>query len=355
MNRYTAGARGGRGLGRTALALGAVVIALSIGAVCGQPPTAAPDADALYAHIKKAQKAAGGDLVRFFYRRCLSPAFDPAITRGAQVPAPVPPFKVMDQLYFLGHNEVSAWALDTSEGFIIFDTLNSPGEAKTYIEGGMRKLGLDPARIKYVVVTHEHGDHYGGSTYLSERFGAKIMASTIAWEAMARGRSRPSRPAGAGAAREGPPVDWAKLVPARGLDITDGQKFEVGDTTLAFYYTPGHAAGGVSTIFKTTDRGVPHVVGLHGGLGAINNPADRVTHIAALKRWRALAQAAGVDTLIANHQVQDGAVENLELLKIRRAGDPNPFVLGKSGYLRYIDVNIECTYANMARHGEKIE
>jgi hypothetical protein len=51
------------------------------------------------------------------------------------------------------------------------------------------------------------------------------------------------------AARGGPPVDWAKLVPARGFDITDGQTFAVGDTTLAFWCTPGYAAGGVSTIF----------------------------------------------------------------------------------------------------------
>ncbi len=355
MNRCAAWIESGSRLRWAARAFVAVVFALSIVAVCGQQPTAPPDYDAMYAHIKKAQKAAGGDLVRFFYRRCLSPAYDPAITRGAQVPAPVPPLKVMDKLYFLGQNAVSAWALETSEGFIIFDTLNSPEEAKTYIEGGMRKLGLDPARIKYVVFTHEHGDHYGGATYLSERFGAKIMASTIAWEAMARERSRQGQPAPGGAARGGPPADWAKLSPARGLDITDGQKFTAGDTTLVFHYTPGHAAGGVSTIFRTTDQGVPHVVGLHGGLGAINNPADRGTHIAALKRWRALADAAGVDTLIANHQVQDGAVENLELLKIRRAGDPNPFVLGKAGYLRYVDVNIECTYANMARNGRKTD
>jgi metallo-beta-lactamase class B len=91
----------------------------------------------------------------------------------------------------------------------------------------------------------------------------------------------------------------------------------------------------VSTIFKTNDGGAPH--------------------IASLKRWRTLAQAAGVDTLIGNHQTQDGAVENLELLKIRRGDDPNPFVLGTAAYLRYIDVNTECTYANMARNGQKIE
>lgn len=99
---------------------------------------------------------------------------------------------------------------------------------------------------------------------------------------------------------------------------------------------------------------MPHVVAFHGGLGSINNPQDRITHITSLKRWRSITQAAGVDTLIANHQTQDGAVDNLEVLKIRRDNDANPFVLGKEGYLRYIDINIECTYYNAARSGQKI-
>ena len=42
-------------------------------------------------------------------------------------------------------------------------------EAAGLIEGGLTKLGLDPAQIKYVIVTHGHGDHYGGATYLAQR------------------------------------------------------------------------------------------------------------------------------------------------------------------------------------------
>jgi metallo-beta-lactamase class B len=339
-----------------ALAAGLVA---ALGGVVRTHQPAAPDKDATYEHIKKAQKLAGADLQRFFYRRCLvEPAYSRTIASSNQAPAAMEPVKVMDKLYFLGQNAVSSWALETNEGFVIFDTLESPDEAKRYVEGGMVKLGLDPKRIRYIVITHEHGDHYAGANYLKQLSGARIVASTIAWDEMAKPRpareGAPAAASGDAAQRGGPPADWAKLVPPRDIEIKDGQNWVVGDTTFAFYVTPGHAQGTLSTIFKMTDHGASHIVGFNGGLGSVTAP-NRATHVASLKRWRELSAAAGVDTLIGNHQTQDGAVENLELVKINRAGDPNPFVLGKEGYLRYVDINIECTYANMARAGQRLK
>ena len=145
--------------------------------------------------------------------------------------------------------------------------------------------------------------------------------------------------------------------PKRAADdiaVTDGQKLTIGDTTLSFYITPGHTAGTMSTIFRVTDHGVPHVVGFFGGYGSPQTEANRNTIIKSLKRWRTLAAAAGVDTMIANHQGQDHAVEFVEVDRVRRGNDPNPFVLGKDRFLRYVDVEIECTRVNLARHGEKI-
>src|SRR5437763_12097075 len=57
----------------------------------------------------------------------------------------VPPFKAFDQLYYFGMNTVGSWALNTSDGIILFDTLNNTEEAQRIIEGGMKTMGLDPA------------------------------------------------------------------------------------------------------------------------------------------------------------------------------------------------------------------
>jgi metallo-beta-lactamase class B len=80
-------------------------------ALSQQPARPAPDADGVYEHVKEAQKLAGGDLTRFFYRRCLvEPAYQRTIAASNQAPAAMEPVRVMDKLYFLGQNAVSSWA-----------------------------------------------------------------------------------------------------------------------------------------------------------------------------------------------------------------------------------------------------
>jgi metallo-beta-lactamase class B len=315
-----------------------LILAVFCGGVYAQEKFANADKDAMYEHIMKAKKAAGSELAHHFYHRCfVDPDYEDSIAKLRKSTAPMEPLKVFDNLYFLGQNAVTSWALQTSEGFILFDTLNNPDEAKQFVEGGMAKLGLDPNKIKYIVLMHEHADHFGGAKYLKEKYGPHIMASSIAWEAMAVDTGR-----------------GAKLVPQHDMDVTDGQKFTLGDTTITFYLTPGHSNGTISAIFKTSDHGTPHVVGFFGGMGSPHTEANRNALIKSMKRWQPIAAAAGVDTLIANHQGQDYAVENLEFLKIRHANDPNPFVLGKDLYQRYFDVQEECTYAALARNGQKV-
>ncbi len=66
--------------------------------------------------------------------------------------------KVFDNLYFVGEKEYSAWAVNTSDGIILIDTIWHYSVADE-VEGGLRKLGLDPARLKYAIVSHAHIDH----------------------------------------------------------------------------------------------------------------------------------------------------------------------------------------------------
>jgi metallo-beta-lactamase class B len=298
-------------------------------------PAANADRDGMYQHLKQAQQIAGLDLYPYFAHRCLvDQTYRRTISRSIQADGAIEPLKVLDNLYFVGQNAVTAWALRTSTGIVIFDALNDAVEAKTYIVGGLVKLGLNPADIKYVVITHAHGDHFGGAKFLKAEYNAALLASKIDWDVMAR-----AAPA-AGA-------------PARGQEIADGDRLSIGDTILQFSVTPGHTPGTVSTIFAATDQGRRHVVGFFGGLGTPGSAEDKKKHIASLTAFRARAFAAGVDVLIANHQTQDLSLHKLELLRLRREGDPNPYIIGNDAFLRYLDIQRECTLYAMAREGQR--
>ena len=303
--------------------------------VCASALQAQAPADeaAMHYHVMKARDAAGAELALDYYHRCfVDPVYGDTIAQQRKQMAAMEPVKVFDNIYFLGHNHVSAWAVDTNEGFVIFDTLNNPEEAEEYIVGGLTKLGLDPTRIKYIVINHEHADHYGGAQYLKDKFGAHILASAPAWEGI-----------------ESPETRRPDLAPKRDTVVTDGETLTIGGVPFTFYVTPGHSLGTISTIFPTTDNGKPHMVGFFGGMGSPHTNVARQTIMASMKRWQGITEAAGVDTLIANHQVQDRAVEKLEFIKVRHPDDPNPFVLGWDVYQRYFDVQSECAAVAIAR------
>lgn len=316
----------------------------------------APNADqnAMYEHFMKAKQIAGLDLYPHFAHACIvDQHYRRTISKGIQSTGDIPPEKVFDNLYFVGQNAVSSWAVKTSEGIILIDTLNNPEEAKKYIVGGLEQVGLKPTDIKYIFITHAHGDHFGGAKYLHDTYGARVVASKIDWDAMANMKSAPPRPR-AGAPAMALPASWAQLVPDHDIEVTDGQKFTLGDTTLNIYITPGHTNGLISFIFKVTDHGQTHVASLFGSLGMPATVEDKKIQMASVVRWRKLAQDAGVDTLVAPHQTRDRALEKLEINRLRRAGDPNPFVIGKEAFLRYMDIQTECIYYAAAREGQEL-
>src|ERR1051326_5141794 len=157
---------------------------------------------------------------------------DEARLAARRAKAPLQATKVFDNFYYLGAEEVASWALVTSAGIVIFDTLDNPDEAKADIVEGMRRLGLDPMKIKYIVLTHGHGDHFGGATYLKGLTGAKILASDADDKLMQASK-----------ARAGGPAAWKTLVPTVDQIITDGEVLRVGNTDITFHLPPGHTPG----------------------------------------------------------------------------------------------------------------
>lgn len=300
------------------------------------------DAAAVSRWLSTARKLAEPDLVPEFNWRCLTSPLDRPMVFAIQHDGLVPATKVFDQLYSVGQNAVSAWALDTSDGIILIDALNSPDEAREIIVPNLVKLGLDPRRIRYVVVTHGHGDHWGGAKYLQDTYGARVAMSATDWDMV-------ESPGHGG----GP---FADLVPPRrDVAVKDGDVVTLGKTTLKLYVTPGHTRGALSMIFPVTDHGVPRTVGLMGGTGGGQDSAAVHQQIGSLLRWDKLATAAGVDALITNHPSHQAANERQALLRYAQPGDANPFVYGKARHSRFVRMLAACSRVQLARMGESGE
>ena len=105
-----------------------------------------------------AKRAAGSDHAGTFLRICVAPD---NLNGTPRLPPParaVPdratwyahPYKVFDNLYFLGTQIHSAWAITTSAGIIMIDTLFDYA-AEPEIVDGLSALGLAPKDIKYVL------------------------------------------------------------------------------------------------------------------------------------------------------------------------------------------------------------
>jgi metallo-beta-lactamase class B len=242
------------------------------------------------------------------------------------------PAKVFDNLYFIGSKDVSAWAITTSEGIILIDSLYDYS-VEEQIANGLKKLSLDPAKIKYVVVSHGHGDHYLGSKFLQDRYGAHIILSEADWNQMANDRTA------------------AQLKPKKDMVATDGQKLTLGDTTLTLYVTPGHTPGTISSLIPIKDGNQRHLAGMWGGVGFNfqRTPEAFRTYGASARRFQDIAAKAGVDVLITNHSGQDKTLDKIAALKGRRPGGPHPFVVGNDSVKRFLTVVSECADAQYIR------
>src|SRR5688500_412864 len=170
-------------------------------AVLAQAPS--PSAAAA-PHVGAAKAAARTDHVPLFNQLCAPPPPATPAARPATQPAAAPqgpppraqcyaePRKVFDNLYFIGQTEYTAWAVTTSDGIIVIDPLFDYS-VKEEVVNGLTKLGLDPKRIRYVVISHAHTDHVGGARLLQDR-GARIVMSAADWDLLATDPGRFPKP-----------------------------------------------------------------------------------------------------------------------------------------------------------------
>lgn len=326
---------------RTCVLLSTSVL-LAAGIVSAQTPPRTIDS-----YLASAKVAAGTDWAGTFLRLCVAPPGGAGPAQGGaadakgkaapavnRVPARetwyAEPVKIADNLYFLGTKIHSAWALVGSEGIIVIEALFEYA-AKDEILDGLKKAGLDAAKVKYVILSHAHGDHDGGAKLLQDAIpGVHLVYGAEDWEAVA--------------ARTG-------VKPKRDVTGDDGMTISVGDASIRIVTMPGHTPGTLSYLFEARDNGKPlRVVYVGGTAIPFNSNAEFYDRYIASSRKVAKAAADfGATALLSNHTEFDNAFFKAHTAASRKAGEINPFDVGTAGVARYFTVVQDCTIAARIR------
>lgn len=230
----------------------------------------------------------------------------------------VDPFRIAGNLYYVGNRDVSSHLIDTGEGLILLDT-GFPQTVYLLLES-VRRLGFNPDDIRYILHSHGHYDHFGGTRAIVELTGAKtalgkqdIMILT-----------------------ERPELSWA---PEYGVEfyetfqvdrsLSDGDALSLGSTTVESLHIPGHTPGSLSYFFTVHHQGAEYTAGIHGAPG-LNTLSDeylkkyglsfdaRQTYMNSLVKLRQQT----VDIFIGAHPGQNDTFGK----RARMSENQNPFI-----------------------------
>lgn len=240
------------------------------------------------------------------------------------------PYRVFDNLYFIGTRIHSAWAMTTSDGIIVIDSLYEYAVEAEMIEG-LRALGFDPADVRYILITQAHGDHDQGAAIFQRRFGTQVIMGEADWETTL---ARAEYPGG---------------IPTRDIGVgPDGMKLTLGETTIDIIATPGHTPGTLSFIFPVTEGGRVLTVMYSGGTAFNFEPSIEAfaTYRDSMIRSAELARAAGATILMSNHTEFDRAYDRARIAQLRRMpGERHPYETDVDTVVRYFEMSRDCAEA----------
>lgn len=239
---------------------------------------------------------------------------------------PLKPTKVFDNVYCIGSVSVVAWVIETSEGLILIDSMWDDRDAKL-IEEGIKGFGLDPKDLKYIILSHGHGDHYGGANYLRNKYAAKVVLTKTDTDLMYNLNTGTNSPRS----------------PKTKVDIYSKDKdvIKLGDTSITILETPGHTAGCSSFIFPVKYKGKEYTAVLWGGTGLPKEKELVAKYKESAEYFKKEALSKNALVSLTAHLFADNGYANLEKVANLKEGEANPFIMTKAQMEKYLNSLIE--------------
>jgi metallo-beta-lactamase class B len=304
----------------------------------GTTPAQKPDNAQSLAHSNAAKNIAGNDpfLLNHYSFFCL-PANTPANNPNA---AELQRIKLSDNVYVVGDLETTVYAITTSDGILLIDS-GYADKVETVVVAGLQKLGLDPARVKYIFLGHGHGHVFGGAKYFQDHYGTRVGASAADWDLINPPNPPPDQSANANQAR-----------PRKDLILAAGRPIKFGGMVVTPVAIPGHTPGSFAFIFPLKDKGKTRMAGIFGGAVLT---LDRLTTDALKQYTQSIAHYLEISKMMnveieLQNAIFNGVPGKLATLN---SGDPNPFVVGTDQYIKMWNIVSECVQAEIARRGAR--
>lgn len=228
--------------------------------------------------------------------------------------APTEPFRIIDNVYYVGTKGLASYLITSPEGHVLIDTVMP--EATDRIRASIEKLGFKLADIRLMLNTHAHLDHTGGFAELKRETGAQLVTGEADKSLMEEGVYPGAESVG------------ELTFPGAKVDRTvrDGDVVALGQIRLTAHATPGHSPGCTTWTMPVQDAGVSHgIVFFCSATVALNRLVGRPTHPGIVEDYRATFEKAPNipgDILLAPHPEMYGMEEK----RARLGQGPNPFV-----------------------------
>lgn len=221
----------------------------------------------------------------------------------------VKPFKIFENLYYVGDSWVCVHLVDTGDGLLLIDSGNCGATAM--LINAIWEAGFNPKDVKWMIISHGHVDHIGGATFFKKMFGTKLYLGSPDAKMF----------------KETPELSFIQDSPNI-LDsifepdvlINEGDKITFGNLTFDFQLVPGHTLGCIAIFFDLEDNTGKKRIGYYGGFGFNTLTKDYLQEIgdAEYKNRNIYLNSINkvknekVDIFLPNHCVNNNLLERQE-------------------------------------------
>ena len=240
---------------------------------------------------------------------------------------PFPPFKIADNLYYVGSKGLASYLVTTPQGHILINS--NLEESVPMIRASVEKLGFKFTDVKILLISHAHYDHNAGSAAIKRLTGAKYLVMDADVPTVESGGKDDFQYGNDPSMRYSPTkVDQV---------IHDGEEVKLGGAVLVAHLTPGHTRGCTTWTMKVQENGKTYNVVIIGspnvnpGYKLVNNPTYPGMAADFEKTFRVLKELP-CDIFLGAH----GGYFDLETKYEQRKKSGLAAFIDPEGYAKYV-------------------